>query len=153
MPPTKDREDVAAFIDALDEFARAQRRVRGRFSAARPAGELSTSQYHLLEPLAAAGGPLCVGEVADSAGVSAPSATRMLDGLESRGLVHRERDERDRRIVRVELSDEGRALVETKREGILRARTAIFDALPASERRAAARLLKSLAAAIEELHP
>lgn len=154
MSTTFVREDVAAFNAALDEFVRAQRRARGRFNSAPTVPQLSMSQYHLLEPLAeAADGALCVGVLADSAGVSAPSATRMLDGLAKRGIVDRRRDEADRRLVHVALTEHGRELVAAKREATVTARTLIFDALRPSERRAAAHLLSSLAAAIDELHP
>lgn len=151
-PVTEIRPDVAAFNAALDEFMRAQRQARGRFNSAPAVPELSMSQYHLLEPLAE-GGALCVGVLAESAGVSAPSATRMLDGLVKRGLVERHRDADDRRLVHIGLTDEGRALVEAKRARVLEARTRIFDALSPSERRSAARLLSGLAAAIDDLHP
>ena len=153
MSVTVMREDVSAFNDALDEFQRAQRRAQGRFNSAPAVPELSTSQYHLLEPLAKADGPVCVGALAESAGVSPPSATRMLDGLVKRGIVERARDTTDRRLVRVDLTDHGRELFDKKHELVLNARTRIFDALTASERRAAARLLSGLAAAIDELHP
>ncbi len=153
MSTVIDRPDVAAFNAAYDDFTRAQRRVRGRFNSAPVVPELSLSQFHLLEPLAVAGEPLCVGVLADSAGVSAPSATRMLDGLVKRGIVERLRGTEDRRLVRIALTDHGAALVNEKRARIFEARTTIFDALSAGERKSAARLLQSLAAAIDELHP
>jgi hypothetical protein len=56
-------------------------------------------------------------------------------------------------MVRVELTAQGTELVSRKRALILEARTTIFDTLPESERAVAAKLLQSLAAAIDELHP
>jgi DNA-binding MarR family transcriptional regulator len=144
--------EVEAFFDAWDELVRAQHRARGRFNRAPDVPELSLSQYHLLEPLAGAG-PMCVGELAVAADVATPTATRMLDGLERRGLVTRARSEDDRRQVRVALSDAGAELVERKRGVIREARREVFDTLSASDRRGAARVLKALAAAIEELQP
>ncbi len=41
-------------------------------------------------------------------GVSGPVVSRMLRALEERGLIVREKDERDRRLVIVSLSEEGR---------------------------------------------
>lgn len=151
---TSTRPDIEAFNVALDRFLKAQRQARGRFNSAAETSELSMSQYHLLEPLARAeDGTMCVGAVAESAGVSPPSATRMLDGLVRRGLVERRRDAEDRRLVHVALTDEGRRLLRAKRERMVAARTEIFDALSPSEQRTAARLLTSLAAAIDDLHP
>jgi DNA-binding MarR family transcriptional regulator len=150
---TTTRADVEAFTAALDDFWRATRRARGRYNRSQGANELTLSQLHLLDPLARAADPVPVGELAEIAGVSAPSATRMLDGLERRGLVERERCFRDRRIVRAAITPEGARLVAAKRARIHSAREAIFDQLSPAERRSAARLLGSLAAAIDELHP
>jgi DNA-binding MarR family transcriptional regulator len=151
MPTTTDGE-LVAFSAALDGFLRAGRRARGRLHAngAATAG-LSLSQYYLLEPLAAAGGPLRLGELALAAGVSAPTATRMLDGLERDGLVRRERRSDDRRLVAVALTDTGRERAEATHALVLARRQEIFESLTAEDRRSAARLLERLAAAVEGL--
>ena len=94
-----------AFSTALLDFLRATRRMRGRFGEE---GELSLSQYHLLEPLIG-GERLATCELALAAGVSAPTATRMLTGLERDGLVERVPCDADRRVVHVVLTDHGRA--------------------------------------------
>jgi MarR family transcriptional regulator, organic hydroperoxide resistance regulator len=137
-----------AFSAAVDDFMRAARRARGRLAAE---GDLSLSQYHLLEPLTAALGPLGVGELAAAAGVSTPTATRMLGSLERDGLVERHPCARDRRVVRVALTDDGATRVEHKRHRIAARRRELYDSLPADEREQAARLLARLAAAIEDL--
>ncbi len=51
-------------------------------------------------------------DLAVRTGVSAPAVTKVVGGLERAGLVHRERDDADARLVRVWLTDEGRALRE-----------------------------------------
>jgi DNA-binding MarR family transcriptional regulator len=153
MLSTPERAEVTAFSAAVDEFLRAQRRVRGRFNGAPGQPELSLSQFHLLEPLAGADEPVGVGALADVVGVSAPSATRMLGALGRRGLVERRADPGDRRVVRVALTAHGRELVAAKGAQIRAARTVIFDSLSVGEQRSAARVLQSLAAAIDELHP
>jgi DNA-binding MarR family transcriptional regulator len=140
--------DAAAFSAALDDFLRAVRSARGRLGAD---AELTLSQLHLLEPLADSPGPLALGQLAAAAGVTAPTATRMLAGLEEAGLVARRREAADRRCVHVRLTAAGRARVERKRERIARRRRELFEALSPGERREAARLLSSLAAAVEEL--
>jgi DNA-binding MarR family transcriptional regulator len=43
--------------------------------------------------------------------VSQASATGIVDRMEQRGLVARHRDDDDRRVVRVALTDEGRSLI------------------------------------------
>ena len=88
--------ELDAFSSALLEFLRATRRMRGRIG---DEGELSLSQYHLLEPLID-GERLATCELALAAGVSAPTATRMLSGLAREGLVERVPCTADRRVAR-----------------------------------------------------
>jgi DNA-binding MarR family transcriptional regulator len=140
--------DLAVFAAAVDDFMRASRRARGRLAAE---GELSLSQLHLLEPLLEADGPLGVRELATAAGVSAPTATRMLATLERAALVERRACARDRRVVHIALTAEGERRVARKRERIQDRRAQIFASLEPAERRQAARILERLAAAIEEL--
>src|SRR5919202_2175077 len=136
--------EVAAFAAALDDFRRASSRARGRLASE---GDLTLSQYHLLEPLLEAESPLGVGELACAAGVSAPTATRMLAGLERDALVERRSCTRDRRVVRVALTDEGAGRMERKRERIRGRREELYRSLEPEERAQAARLLERLAAA------
>jgi DNA-binding MarR family transcriptional regulator len=51
-------------------------------------------------------------DLASRTGVSAPAVTKVVTGLERAGLVHRERDSSDARLVRVWLTEAGRALRE-----------------------------------------
>jgi len=51
-----------------------------------------------------------VNEFCTFAGVDAGSMSRLLDRLEAKGIVHRTRNDPDRRQVQVELTDKGRAL-------------------------------------------
>jgi DNA-binding MarR family transcriptional regulator len=136
-----------AFSSALLEFLRATRRMRGRIG---DEGELSLSQYHLLEPLID-DERLATCELALAAGVSAPTATRMLSGLVREGLVERVPCVEDRRVVHVVLTDDGRTRVLAKRARGEARRAEIFASLSEGERREAARLLERLAAAVEGL--
>jgi DNA-binding MarR family transcriptional regulator len=140
--------EVAAFAAAVDDFMRATRRARGRLARE---GDISLPQYHLLEPLTTTSQPLGVGELATAAGVSAPTATRMLAVLERDGLVERRGCAADRRIVHVVLTEEGLARVEDRGERIRARRIQLYESLTPSERKQAARLLERLAAAIEDM--
>jgi MarR family transcriptional regulator, organic hydroperoxide resistance regulator len=142
--PTTEQD---AFSTALLEFLRATRRVRGRLG---DSDELSLSQYHLLEPLIE-GERLAICELALAAGVSAPTATRMLTGLERAGLVERVPCDADRRVVHVVLTDEGRDRVLAARARGEQRRAEIFASLSAGERREAVRLLERLAEAVDGL--
>ena len=60
-------------------------------------------------------GPLAAGQLGRAIGLSPASTTHLLDRLEERGLVSRQRCADDRRTVHVSLSEEGlRALGEAK---------------------------------------
>jgi len=138
--------ELEAFAAAFDAFARAAKRARVRVD---PDAILTPSQHDLVGPLA--DGPLGLRELARAAGVSAPTATRMVDGLSERGLVTREPDAGDRRAVRIALTASGRAAVGAHAERRLARRRALYEQLSASERRAAAAVLARLAEAYESL--
>jgi DNA-binding MarR family transcriptional regulator len=106
-------------LDAHEELAHAlkgllaaKRRMRGR--EARTPGELSDAQYSLLFGLRDHT-ELSLSELALIADLSPAAATEMLDSLAASGLVHRERSERDRRIVLSSLTERGQKLIEERR--------------------------------------
>jgi MarR family transcriptional regulator, organic hydroperoxide resistance regulator len=140
---------ATALSDALHDFFRAARRARGR-AARRPSGDgLSLAQYHLLEPLA--DGPLTNRQIAEQAGVSSPTATRMVDLLVRRRLVTRLEDPVDRRAVLISLTPAGRESLAAKLEEYDERRRQIAAALEPDEQRVAADLLRRLAGVIEEM--
>ncbi|MFB7508103.1 MarR family winged helix-turn-helix transcriptional regulator [Streptomyces broussonetiae] len=94
-------EDIAQAADALFVAMR-----RARSAGAEHIGGLSLAQVSLLEPLAAET-DIPVGRLASSADVSVPTATRMLQQLEAKGIVVRRRSPEDERRVLVSLTDEG----------------------------------------------
>jgi DNA-binding MarR family transcriptional regulator len=73
--------------------------------------------------------------VGQRAGVSAPSASRLLRRLEDRGLIELQRDAQDRRYMRVRLTEAGQAarsqVIERRRVLIRDALGAFDQALPA----------------------
>src|SRR3954447_2552802 len=147
--PTATDPQLDAFAAAFDDFVRAAKRARARFE---PDAALTTSQYDLLCPLAEGDDArLGLRELARAAGVSAPTATRMVDGLAARGIVNREPAPDDRGAVRIALPAEGRAAVLDRRAHQLGRRRALFDKLSPADRRAAAKVLARLAAAYEEI--
>jgi DNA-binding MarR family transcriptional regulator len=90
-------------------------RVLGRLKA-RVAGGLDRHGLHLgqefyLAQLWREDG-ITSADLAARTGVSAPAVTKVVSGLERTGLVHRERDAADARLVRVWLTETGRALRE-----------------------------------------
>jgi DNA-binding MarR family transcriptional regulator len=75
---------------------------------------LSPSQQSALAVIANHG-PLTLGALAEHERVAPPSITKVVSKLESDGLVIRTPDPADRRVCRVAISPEGRALLEESR--------------------------------------
>jgi DNA-binding MarR family transcriptional regulator len=71
---------------------------------------LTLSQAMALHTLANAGGRLSARELGRECDMLASTATGVIDRLEQAGHVRRVRDEDDRRIVWVQMTDEGAAL-------------------------------------------
>ena len=78
----------------------------------RPHG-IGVTQYNVLRILRGAGADgLCRNDVRDRLLTRMPDVTRLLDRMEKAGLVLRERDTADRRLVTTRLTEQGRALVD-----------------------------------------
>ncbi len=71
------------------------------------AGGVTSSQVSALATVERLGTPT-LGELASSEQVQPPSMTKIVVGLEAAGLVSRQEEETDRRIVRVKLTADGR---------------------------------------------
>lgn len=78
--------------------------------------ELSFSQMKALHHLALEPHAISVKELGEGLGLSLAAMSRAADELVQRGLVNRTEDQTDRRIKRLCLTDEGRALVQKMRE-------------------------------------
>ena len=76
--------------------------------------DLSPTQSAVLATLANHG-PVTLGELAELERVASPTITKVTGILQERGLVVKVTDPHDRRFVRVELTDEGHALVDRSR--------------------------------------
>jgi DNA-binding MarR family transcriptional regulator len=137
------------FVAAFDALAQAVRRARGANGRA-PNGALSLSQYGLLEVLADQPSAR-VQELAAHAGITASTATRILDALERREVVRRTRSDEDRRAVAVSLTENGQELVRAEQEWLRGRQRAFYGALPSAEQELAPDLLFRLAALIDEL--
>ncbi len=98
----------------------------------RQEAEITPAQFNVLRILRGAGEPgLSCGEIAGRMIDRDPDVTRLLDRLVRRGLVERERDERDRRVVRVRLSPQGGKMLATLDETMQTLPTRLVGALGA----------------------
>jgi DNA-binding MarR family transcriptional regulator len=140
--------ESAPFLDAFDALAQAIRRARG--VPARDGDGLTLSQYALVRALADRE-TARIGDLADDAAVTPSTATRILDVLERRAIVRRDRAPEDRRVVAVTLTARGRAAL-SRYDAWMRGRQrAFFAALPDGEQTLAPDLLVRLATLIDEL--
>lgn len=90
-------------------------RLARRLRNEREDPSLTLTQLSTLGTLAQCG-PVTLGELAAAERVQPPSMTRIVSGLEERGLVAREPNPQDRRVVIVRLVDQGEALLAADRK-------------------------------------
>ncbi len=134
-------DEAAELSELLMRVARTQRR---RWRAVLAPWDLSPHQARALAVVCAGDG-VRLSDLAETLRIAPRSATEVADGLQERGLVERGRDPGDRRAVLLRPTEEGRRI----RAEVDRARTAdsseLFSRLPADDRSALARLLRTLA--------
>jgi DNA-binding MarR family transcriptional regulator len=80
-----------------------------------PASGLSAARLSALSVLVF-GGPKTLGELAAAEQVRPPTMTGIVQGLEEAGLVRRDADERDGRVVRVHATAKGKRVLERARK-------------------------------------
>jgi MarR family transcriptional regulator, 2-MHQ and catechol-resistance regulon repressor len=94
-------------LDLFIKLMRAADSVAARTGCAIATAGLTPSQFGVLETLYHLG-PLMVSQLAEKHLKSPNNFTTVIDNLEKQDLVRRERDQEDRRVVRVHLTDTGR---------------------------------------------
>lgn len=87
---------------------------------------------------------LACGEVGERLVTPEPDVTRLMDRLEKTGLVRRERDDEDRRVVRVGITPRGLALLTDLDEPVHSWLKASMSRLPANDLKALVNLLERL---------
>ena len=97
-------------LNTYTKLMRAAESVTNRVSSSMSAADLTVSQFGVLEALHHKG-PLCQRDIAAKILKSSGNITMVIDNLEKRGLVRRERDSQDRRYLTVYLTDVGSALI------------------------------------------
>ena len=99
-------------LSALINLVRASESVMGRLNGQFAGLAITQSQFSALDSLYHLG-PLSQRELGDKLFKTSGNITMVVDNLERRGMVRRERDASDRRRVAVHLTGEGRkAIVE-----------------------------------------
>lgn len=137
-------EEERTALDAWVKLARAASTVgaRAHGRVARERG-LTETQFAVLEALYHCGA-MTHTQLSGRILMSGSNVTTVVDNLERKGWVCRERDERDRRVAVVGLTAEGRALIEEIFPEHARGVAEIFAVLSAEEQRELARLCRKL---------
>jgi DNA-binding MarR family transcriptional regulator len=94
---------------------------------------IGLTDLKLLHALAQSPTEPTVKELSERMGLSLPGASRAADALLRRGWVERREDEQDRRMKRLTITDDGRALLRTVEEARLAGLEALIATLPAED--------------------
>ncbi len=141
---TSSPDDTRQILEGLSAVTRQLARASGGPDEGPPM--TSTQRLALFETLI--GGPLRLSELAERMGITAPTASRAVDGLVDLGLLERLPDPNDRRAVRIDLTEPGRIDVEGRKARAATALEPAVGALSAQDRARLAALLTRLANAL-----
>jgi MarR family transcriptional regulator, 2-MHQ and catechol-resistance regulon repressor len=144
MPPLELGDPLAH--RALQALLRAEAAVRRTLAAELERAGVSAAGFSALVVLTTAGGTLELRTLRRRLGWSKANATEVVDTLEARGLVARRRLLSDRRAAAVDLTADGRGLVERLFPGHADRVSRAFGALDEGEKRSLAELCRKLAA-------
>jgi MarR family 2-MHQ and catechol resistance regulon transcriptional repressor len=97
-------------LDTMIKLYRATNTLMARLARRNTHGELTESQFGTLEALYHLG-PMSQTEICGKLLKSSGNTTLVVDNLEKHGLVQRQRDENDRRVVMVQLTAAGHDLI------------------------------------------
>jgi MarR family 2-MHQ and catechol resistance regulon transcriptional repressor len=131
---------------ALQALLRAETAVRRRLAVELEREGVSAAGFSVLVVVTTAGGTLELKTLRRRLAWSKANATEVTATLEARGLVMRRRARTDRRAVVIELTREGRDLVERLFPAHADRVTRAFGALDEDEKRRFAELCRKLAA-------
>ncbi len=136
-----ERTDTVA--DIIDNIRRVFQVVNEHSKRAERSTGITGPQLWAIKTIAD-GAPIMVSEIASRMHLHAATVVGILDRLEARGLVLRVRSFQDRRVVRVELTDQGKRLVKKAPE-------VAQGLLVAGLERLKTKQLKNIAVSLDEL--
>ena len=136
-------DQEARVLNLYAQLMRATTRITEMMHRHLSGHRLSLSQFGVLEALYHLG-PLCQKEIGNKILKSSGNITLVIDNLEKRGLVIRERDPQDRRRMQIRLSDKGLGLIQEIFPGHARTAGQVFAVLNSRERECLSGILKKL---------
>jgi MarR family 2-MHQ and catechol resistance regulon transcriptional repressor len=139
----KGTEEERRALDVFIKLIRAAESVGERVGRSIAASGLTPSQFGVLETLYHLG-PQMIGQLADKHLKSPNNFTTVVDNLEKQGLVRRERNTEDRRVVHVHLTEPGRQKIAEVFPGHVQAIVAEMQILSPEEQEQLGALLRQL---------
>jgi MarR family 2-MHQ and catechol resistance regulon transcriptional repressor len=130
-------------LDTFIKLTRCTNSLLSRLAERETIGDLTYSQFAVLEALYHLG-HMTQGEISNKVLRSGSNLTTVIDNLERDGMVRRERDAQDRRVIHVHLTEAGKKKVEAVFPGHVAALVDEFSVLSASEQKTLGELCKKL---------
>lgn len=130
-------------LSSYTKLMRAAESVTSRLTRIMAADELTISQFGVLEALHHKG-PLCQRDIAAKILKSTGNMTMVIDNLEKRGLVRRERHSEDRRYFTIHLTEAGEKLISKSFSAVEAAIVTEMDVLTETEQVTLGSLCKKL---------
>ena len=135
-------------LDTFIKLSRCHDSVIARLAAQNTIGDLTSSQFAVLEALYHLG-HMTQGQISNKILKSTSNITTVIDNLERDGLVRRERDADDRRVIHIHLTEAGTRKLQSVCPDHVAALVEIFSILSASEQQALGALCKKLGKGME----
>jgi MarR family transcriptional regulator, 2-MHQ and catechol-resistance regulon repressor len=130
-------------LNTFIKLTRCTNSLLARLAERNTIGDLTYSQFAVLEALYHLGS-LTQGDISAKVLKSGSNMTTVIDNLERNGLVRRERDASDRRVIHVHLTEAGSSKIESVLPGHVAALVEEFSVLSASEQETLGELCKKL---------
>jgi DNA-binding MarR family transcriptional regulator len=137
-----------ALLDELTELVVSERTAYMTHAHQR---SLSLAHMFLMAKIHAHG-PIAMTRVAELIGSGLPTATGLINRMEERGLVRRDHDTRDRRVVLVSLTDRGAADIAALNDARRQRLCAAIDQLSGKDQAALLKGIRTLRAAFQQIN-
>lgn len=146
---TSDQEPLEQVVYSL--LIRTAARLEAELNRVFRPLDLTGATYSILKVLESAGtaGRSC-GDISEQLIAEVPDMTRLLDRLERLGYVMRERSNIDRRMVKVTITDKGRAVLDGLRDPVLSCHRRQLGAIGEGNLRELEQLLTSVLGRLRE---
>jgi len=137
-------------LNAYIKLMRASDTINARLTELKTLKDLSLSQFGAMEALYHLG-TMCQKDIGEKILKSSGNITMVIDNLEKKGYVSRERDQSDRRFLRVSLTDAGREKIEEILPPHVKAIVEMMNTLTGEEQKNLGQLAKKLGTNIQNI--